>query len=565
MHRLPPDPMTRRSLLLALALCASILAASVLSRLPPLADRPVPRALADTAGTPARRVIPLAAVLLLCACASLPSLSGRTASRAIVDEDTPLGRAIAPLATRAPGASGVRALPDPLDAFAARMLLAKTAARSLDVQYYIWRGDNTGLVMLDALREAAGRGVRVRLLLDDNGIAGLDDALASLDALDGLEVRLFNPFANRRVRALGYVTDFSRVNRRMHNKSFTADGVATIVGGRNVGDEYFGAGEGTLFQDLDVLAVGPVAAEVSSAFDLYWNSESAYPVASLARPPDAKSRERLAQRFSDARRSPRAAAYGEALSRSPLVRELEDRELDLEWVPVRLFTDDPAKTLGKAGKADLLVERLRAVVGTARRETDLVSPYFVPGEQGTRALVELVRSGVRVRILTNSLSATDVTAVHAGYAKRREALVRGGVRLYELRRDILSPGDPSDGSGRRLFGGSSAASLHAKTFAVDRERVFVGSFNFDPRSVSLNTELGVVIESPRLAAALSDGLDTRLDAVAYEVVPAQGPSGVEWIERNGGRETRLTREPETGVFRRLGIGLMSVLPIEWLL
>ncbi len=503
---------------------------------------------------------------LLSACAGLPPQSGRTESHAIVDNgDTSLGRAVAPAAARAPGASGVRPLPDPLDAFAARMVLAKAATRSLDVQYYIWRGDATGLVMLDALREAAGRGVRVRLLLDDNGIAGLDDALASLDALDGVEVRLFNPFANRRFRALGYVTDFSRVNRRMHNKSLTADGVATIVGGRNVGDEYFGAGEGTLFQDLDVLAVGPVAAEVSAAFDLYWNSASAYPIASLVRPPDAQTRERVMRQMAEALRTPRAAVYGDAVLRAGLARDIAERRLDLEWVPVRLVTDDPGKTLGKAAREELLVERLRTVIGTARHEVDLVSPYFVPGEQGTRSMVELARGGTRVRVLTNSLSATDVTAVHAGYAKRREALVRGGVRLYELRRDILVPGDPAASPERRLFGGSSAASLHAKTFAVDRERVFVGSFNFDPRSVALNTELGVVIESPRLAAALSEGLDARLDGAAYEVVPAARGNGIEWIQRNGDTELRLTREPSTGIFRRLGVGLLSILPIEWLL
>lgn len=512
------------------------------------------------------RLLCCALAPMLAACATLPPLSGRTESQAMVDtEKTPLGQAIAPLAAQFPGASGVRPLPDPLEAFAARLLLARSATRGLDVQYYIWRGDTTGLVMLDALREAAARGVRVRLLLDDNGIAGLDDALAALDALDHVEVRLFNPFAQRRLRALGYVTDFSRLNRRMHNKSFTADGVATIVGGRNVGDEYFGAGDGTLFQDLDVLAVGPVAAEVSAAFDQYWNSASAYPIGALVRAPDGPSREQLLRRAGEARGTPRAAAYGEALARTPLARELQERHLDLEWVPVRLVTDAPGKALGKAAPDELLAQRLRGVMGVARREVDLVSPYFVPGAAGTRSLTELAAGGVRVRVLTNSLAATDVSAVHAGYARRREALVRGGVRLFELKRNLLSPGDPAGQPDRRLFGGSSAASLHAKTFAVDRERVFVGSFNFDPRSMSLNTELGVVIHSTRLAGALSDALEARLPRVAYEVVPGARGNGIEWIDRGEGGEVRLSREPETGAWRRFGVGLLSVLPIEWLL
>ncbi|WP_049053995.1 phospholipase D-like domain-containing protein, partial [Achromobacter xylosoxidans] len=213
-----------------------------------------------------------------------------------VARDTPLGRAITPLAAGHPGKSGIHALADAHDAFAARMMLARTAQRSLDVQYYIWHDDMTGTMLMEALHAAADRGVRVRLLLDDNGTSGLDTVLAAMDAHPNIEVRLYNPFAVRWPKAIGYLTDFRRLNRRMHNKSFTADNQATIVGGRNIGDEYFGAAEGVLFSDLDVLAVGPVVQDVSSDFDRYWASQSAYPVAGLLKPAGPDQLAALARR-----------------------------------------------------------------------------------------------------------------------------------------------------------------------------------------------------------------------------------------------------------------------------
>lgn len=491
-------------------------------------------------------------VVALTGCAQLPPLDGRAFSRALADtESTALGRAIAPAAARHPGRSGVFALADSHDAFAARVLLARAAERSLDVQYYIWNDDLSGRMLLEELRQAAARGVRVRLLLDDNGIAGLDGTLAALDARPNIEVRIFNPFASRSLRWLGYLTDFSRLNRRMHNKSFTADNQATIVGGRNVGDEYFGAADGLVFVDLDVLAVGPVAREVSADFDRYWASGSSYPAARLLAPaaPDPQPRAE----------GEKAREYREAVKRSPFVRELLEGRLPLEWAPARVVSDDPAKGLGDVPQDALMTGKLTQLLGDPRREVDLVSAYFVPAEAGTALFSEWAERGVKVRVLTNSFEATDVSVVHAGYAKRRKELLQAGVQLYELR--ALGG---STGRSIAASAGSSAASLHAKTFAADGAHVFIGSFNFDPRSAHLNTEMGLVIRSPALAQRIAVAFERGIPERAYE--PRLAASGeLYWIERRAGAEVRHEVEPGTAWWQRLAVRLLALLPIEWLL
>ena len=492
-------------------------------------------------------------LLATAACAGLPSIPDRTPSRALANtDDTRLGRALAAPVAANRGKSGIHALADGRDAFAARVVLARAAERSLDVQYYIFRGDVTGGLLCEALWQAAERGVRVRLLLDDNNTRGLDEGIAALDAHPNIEVRLFNPYSSRGFRLGELATDFARLNRRMHNKSFTADNQATIVGGRNVGDEYFGGESDVAFADLDVLTVGPVVREVSAEFDAYWESDSAYPAAALIRAAGPESATRVREAWAKLNADPRAGRYVDALRRSMLVQQLLAGKLPLEWAPARVVADDPSKVLHPPERKDLqLLPRLQAALGDPARELDIVSPYFVPTEDGTAALRAYVERGVKVRVLTNSLAATDVAPVHAGYAKYREQLLRGGVKLYELK--------PSAAETASGHGGSSDASLHAKTFAVDRARIFVGSFNLDPRSARLNTEMGIVMESPQLASALSKALDRDLPQVAYEV----RLNGEELVWIDG--DARYTSEPGAGLFKRLWIGLLSILPIEWLL
>jgi putative cardiolipin synthase len=492
-------------------------------------------------------------LLLLAGCGSLPSLEARSVSTAFTDtESTRIGRAVTPLAARHPGMSGVHPLLDSLDAFAARMLLARAADRSLDVQYYIWHDDLSGRLLLQELHEAAARGVRVRLLLDDNGIAGLDVTLAALDAHPNIEVRLFNPFPSRTLRWTGYLTDFSRLNRRMHNKSFTADNQASIVGGRNVGDEYFDAAEGSVFVDLDVLAVGPVVREVSRDFDGYWASGSAYPVDRLVPPAEGP--------LQIAADEEKAKVFVDAVRQSDFVLQLMERRLPFEWGRALLVSDDPAKGLGDAAESALLPHKLGELLGEPRAEVELISAYFVPGES-TGLFTSMAKRGVRLTVLTNSFEATDVAVVHAGYAKRRKELLEAGVTLYELKRI-----SPQSQSARSFVGssGSSASSLHAKTFSVDRARVFVGSFNFDPRSANLNTEMGILIDSAALAQRIASSFETGIPERSYEV-RLSDEGELYWIERHGQERVRHDTEPGTSFWQRAGVRFMSLLPIDWLL
>ncbi len=418
----------------------------------------------------------------------------------------------------------------------------------------------TGTLLFEALHGAADRGVRVRLLLDDNNTAGLDPTLAALDSHPNIEVRLFNPFVIRSSRAIGYLTDFFRLNRRMHNKSFTADNQATIIGGRNVGDEYFGATEGVLFVDLDVMAVGPVVNEVSKDFDRYWASDSSYPVDRLLPPADPALIAEIASTALLIERDPAAAAYVSALRDSSFVRELIEGKLVLEWAATRMVSDDPAKGLGLAAPEALVSGKLKDIIGESATHVDLVSPYFVPTAAGVEAFAALAERGVKIRGLTNSLEATDVAPVHAGYAKRRKALLKAGITLYEMR--LLSPDIGRNRSAGAMR--SSGSSLHSKTFSVDRLRVFVGSFNFDPRSAKLNTELGFVIDSPELAQKIEAAFDSTIPANAYEVRLSDAGK-LYWIERRSGDSVRHDTEPGTTFWQRAGVWFMSVLPIDWLL
>jgi len=514
----------------------------------------------------------LLAIILLQGCAALPSLQTRTSSAMLRNTgDTQLGRVATPLLEGHPGRSGVVALRTGGDAFAARVLLADAAERTLDVQYYIWNVDMSGTLLLDAVRRAAARGVRVRMLLDDNNTGGLDSTLAALAALPNIEVRLFNPFASRGWRVFNFVSDFARLNRRMHNKSFTADNQATIVGGRNVADEYFAAGGELLFFDLDVLAIGPVVSDVSADFDRYWNSASSYPAAWLLPPATPESQVMLEQRLQAQREDPAAGQYRQALAASTFVADMLARRLTFEWASVQLVSDDPAKVLGEAADTELLWTRLKRIVAKPSSELILSSPYFVPGARGVDNFAAMAAAGVRIILLTNSLEATDVPAVHAGYAKRRVALLRAGIALYELRRALV-PGATGrmrrpQGSGGMAGSGtpaSSASSLHTKAFTVDGERVFIGSFNFDPRSARLNTEMGLVIDSPALARSMAEVLHRRLAENAYRV-RLDDHGNLQWVEMVAGREVVHDEEPGTTFWGRLGVSILSVLPIEWLL
>ncbi|MDZ3832091.1 MAG: phospholipase D family protein [Sphingopyxis sp.] len=499
--------------------------------------------------------------LLLWALFPLPSLDGRRSSHMAEDiEATSVGAAIGRAAAAHPGQSGIYLIPDALDAFAARIEMVRAAEKSVDLQYYIWNDDLSGRLLLAELIRAADRGVRVRLLIDDNTTAGLDPMLIGANAHPQVEVRLFNPLTLRRLRFANYLFAFPRLNRRMHNKSLTVDGSMTIVGGRNVGDEYFGAEQDGLFIDMDALAIGAVVPDVSRQFDEYWNSRSAYPSERLIAADRAEPMATL--------RDPPAATgeagqrYRRAAAETAFIRDAIDGQLAWQWTEVRLFSDDPAKALGAEPPESLLVNRLKSTIADARSSFHLVSGYFVPAGFGTQLLSGLARRGVDTSVVTNGFAVTDVPLVHAGYVKKRAPLLKAGVRLYEVRKDPAKPAVETEHSATRFSGGGE--SLHAKTFVVDRRWLFVGSFNFDPRSAQLNCEMGFLIDSPYLSGLVVDGLDERLPAHSYAVARSR-KGDLQWIDSSGPKPRVLTTEPDTTRWNRTLIWLLSHLPIDWLL
>jgi putative cardiolipin synthase len=489
----------------------------------------------------------------------LPDLPQGAASAAIpASEETALGAAILPLMAEHEGLSGVVPLADGRDALAARILLARAAQDTIDVQYYIWQTDTTGWLLLDELRAAAERGVRVRMLLDDNGIPGLDNVLADLDAMETVEIRIFNPFTMRSPKLLSYAFDFFRLNRRMHNKSMTVDGVATVIGGRNIGDIYFAYGEGTAYFDFDVLAVGPAATDVSENFDAYWTSGSSYAAADIL-PPSQDGLAELAAAVAIAQDSARGSDYATAVTNAPVLSRVLAGEDVMEWTTVTLVSDDPAKGLGAAATDALLIGQLPGLLDRPAENLDLVSAYLIPGEAGTALIEGYIGAGVRTRVVTNSLEATDVPVVHSAWMGYRDRLVRAGAEVLELR---ARPDRPAETSLAQILTGSQS-SLHAKTFAVDGERIFIGSFNFDPRSAALNTEMGFLIESPEIATALGRALDQM---ETFYTVAETVDGAIQWSEvQADGEVLTYSTEPNSTAMKRGMVRVMSWLPVEWIL
>lgn len=453
------------------------------------------------------------------------------------------------------GYSGLSMLSSNLDAFAARALSARSAGRSLDLMYYIWKRDLTGRLLMAEAVAAADRGVRVRLLLDDIGAGSDDPSLLALDTHPLIEVRLFNPTRARagslRRGAEMMLRAFS-VTRRMHNKAWIADGRIAIVGGRNVGDEYFDASERTFFRDLDLLALGPVVEQAETMFDAYWNSPAALPIAALVRA-ESDALMHLKAGLRALADSDEARPYVDRVRESVFLREHMDRRV--HWCPqARLIADPPEKVLRKQGE-NWLMHELLPILNTARTRLDITSPYFVPGEQGAHALVALAGRGVAVSVLTNSLAATDVAAVHGGYAPYRPRLLQGGVRLFELR--------PLAGQVRYSLHGSSSASLHTKAFTVDDRMGFIGSLNLDPRSFSLNTEMGVLFDNPALIADMGTLFAWETSpAFSYQVRWDDHAGGVRWVAEHDGHLIEQRREPGATWLKRLIARVVGWLPLE---
>jgi putative cardiolipin synthase len=467
-------------------------------------------------------------------------------------EQTFLGRAFADQLPA--GESGFRLLVSGEEAFAARAALAEAAQRSLDLQYYVVARDTTATMLLYRALRAAQRGVRVRLLLDDLYAAGRDRDLATLAAHPNVQVRVFNPFPHRgslgMLQWLDFLGDGARLNRRMHNKLWIADNAVAVQGGRNLGDAYFNVRSSAGFADLDVLAAGPVVAQVSRSFDEYWNSEWAIPIAAfLGDPPAAGEAQRLYAEMAAHAERFRQTDYVQRLRAMDFWREVRGGRLALVAAPGTVLYDAPGKGNDGTTEGGQIAAGMRPIVEGARREVLLVSPYFIPSERGVAVLCGLARRSVRVSVLTNSLASTDVPLVHSGYARYRPRLLACGVELHEYLPALRAAGSVRPGL-------SSGASLHAKTIVVDQRWVLIGSMNLDPRSRSANTEIAALIESEALGQELGFLFEESAAlGLAYRVELAEPGAGdaaqVVWHGLVDGRPVRYASEPLAAGWRRL--------------
>lgn len=499
-------------------------------------------------------------------------------SQALPPTDSAFGRSVQAMAQPHEGRSGFRLLSNSTEAFMARAELIRNARTSLDLQYYIVHDGLSTRALIDELLKAADRGVRVRILLDDTTSDGLDHSIATLAAHPNIQIRLFNPQSLGRetgvTRSVGRLLNLSRQHRRMHNKLWLADGSVAIVGGRNLGDEYFDAEENLNFTDIDMLSVGPVAEQLGHSFDQYWNSTLSKPIAEfmyfLPTARDlAKARKRLEASLVESQHKHKAL-YDRlmAYQKNPRLKIWFN---ELIWAHNQALWDAPTKVLAR-GEPDphlLLTTQLAPELLNANKELILVSAYFVPGEEGLLYLTGRADAGVSVSLLTNSLEATDVPAVHGGYAPYRKALLEHGVKLFEMRRQPGDPGSDSGGSGPHLFsksgtfGGGSDSSLHSKAMTFDRRKVFVGSFNFDPRSVLWNTEVGVLVDSPELTEALRElALQGMQPTLSYEAKLEDGK--VVWVTEDNGKIHTLSKEPGD-TWRRLNAWFSRVVGLEKML
>jgi putative cardiolipin synthase len=469
---------------------------------------------------------------------------------------TRLGQFFSPAADKHPGLSGFSLLSHAREAFIVRLALAGLAERSLDMQYYIWDGDTTGRIILDRVMKAADRGVMVRLLVDDPYYKASDPVKAALDAHPNVEIRLFNPATNRRWSRLDFIVDFRRVNRRMHNKLMVADNAAAIVGGRNIGDIYYGVNTVANYRDLDVLAVGPVVRDLSGVFDRYWNSALAVPIATIVE--RAYGAADLNVILTRLREAIATADYPYPIDQDldELAAEGAEFRDNLVWARGRIIADDP-EAIARGKESDEVVSFIRARVAQLKENLLVESPYFVLPAGAQATVKALHERNVQVRVLTNSLASNDVLAAHSGYAKTRRRLLENGMDLYELRADT-----DAFRPGWSLLSRQSRAALHTKAMAFDREAAFIGSFNLDPRSAVINTEAGLYIESPELAERLTAYMATGVEpANCYRVL--LHPNGsIVWETVRDGQTVRYRGEPETSFRRRFVADLLKLLPID---
>lgn len=490
--------------------------------------------------------------LLIVGCATVPHDIPKAHSTFVTDtSDTYFGRHAAAWALTHGEASGFLAIGQGMDALGARLRLLEKAEQTVDLQYFLMKNDTAGNVVLHALLQAADRGVRIRFLLDDIFTTTPDKNLLLINQHPNVEVRLFNPVSRRGFRALNFVGDFRRANRRMHNKSFTADNAVSIVGGRNIADEYFQLKDTSVFADFDVVALGPVVGEISASFDDYWNHEMAIPIEQLSPGLEANALEEKRAEISEKSTALYTDIYQNAL-KSQLLQDVISGVQPPFVADAKVMADSPEKLVNAIGpEHKKLAGELRNLVTSATEEVIIISPYYVPGKNGVELTRDLVDSGVRVVVITNSLASNNHVPVHSAYGRYRKDIAEMGVELFETRADAGRFTQEADAPDQ--------FTLHTKLILIDRRYLFVGSLNMDPRSIDINAEMGLLIDSPEMTGDLADRLDQRLPALAYKLVVTD-KNKLEWHGITDGVEVVETREPQTSAWLRFKAWLMKIAP-----
>ncbi len=509
-------------------------------------------------------------VLTLSACSTLPKQQTQPVEYAFntPTDDTSLAKIVLPLREQNPNLTGYHVLYDPLEALAARIELINKAEKSLDLQYYIWDNDKIGALALHAMIKAADRGVKIRLLVDDNNAKKMEGIYMALDQHANIDVKLYNPYRFRHFRPVDMVLDLKRINRRMHNKSFIADNQIALIGGRNMSNQYYNVSDNYQFSDVDVMLVGAASDEIIHSFDEYWNDDYAFPVRQLVNPRHYSLRfDSLKQQLDDYNQEATVVNYLDLANRSHAFDDWLNNKIQFDWVKAEVVKDSPSKIKSKAKKEEHLNFQLLNRLDKPEQSVDIVSAYFVPEKKGAERLKNLSADGVKVRVLTNSFQANDVPLVHAFYSKYRQDLLEHDVQLYEF----LSRPDAENlntntkelaEKSKVSLKGLSRSSLHAKLMAIDEKQVFIGSFNFDPRSAYLNTEIGVLLNSPRLAKAVHYTMDENLSKYAYKLV-LNADQQINWKIKLSNGQTRIyPREPKIKWWQKAGVKFISWLPLE---
>ncbi|MEM1111173.1 MAG: phospholipase D family protein [Pseudomonadota bacterium] len=496
------------------------------------------------------------AVLLLVACGSVPFDYPRDESSALsVDHDTALGRLSHEWHTDNAGHNGFFGLSGGAEALGARLRMMEVAERSIDAQYFIIKRDRAGGLFAGKMLSAADRGVRVRLLIDDIFSPGVDHPLSVLSSHPNIEVRLFNPVSRKGFKWSNFLFDFKRANRRMHNKSFTVDNTMSIVGGRNIGEEYFELNQGVKFDDYEVLTIGPVVEDISAGFDAYWNSELSVPIEAFGETTTAEELDEWRDWIAGHIKGAQDGIYAKAVNSKLLVNIREGRAKPV-IAKATLVTDSPEKLTGATGDASLatLAVEIGRRFREAEREIIIVTPYFIPQDSGAKIIEDILSKGVRVIIVTNSLASTNHVPVHSRYRGYRKRLLKAGAEIYEIRAD--------DVGGENEWGGQpEMITLHSKATVIDRSTIFVGSLNFDPRSIVINTEMGLFIESEDTGAAFTEIVLKSLEETSYRVELDDGGK-LRWVYGRGADQEIVYSEPLASAGRKAMVNLYRLLPIE---